>query len=94
MKYPNFREEKRLWRKGYKRVIGLDESGRGPLAGPVVAAVVIVRQFPFSGSRFLKIRDSKKLSPKKREEIYELIKNHPQIEWAIGRASEQVIDRI
>jgi len=39
MKHPNFREEKRLWRKGYRIVAGLDESGRGPLAGPVVAAV-------------------------------------------------------
>ena len=38
----NLREEKKLWRKGYKRVVGLDEAGRGCLAGPVAAAVVIV----------------------------------------------------
>ncbi len=94
MYYPNFREEKKLWREGYKRVIGLDESGRGPLAGPVVAAAVITRQFPVSGFRFLEIKDSKKLNPKKREEIFEIIKDNPQIGWGIGRVSEKVIDRI
>ena len=40
MKYPNFNEEKKLWRKGYKCVAGIDEAGRGPLAGPVVAGAV------------------------------------------------------
>ena len=40
MKRPNFNEEKKLWKKGYKCVVGLDEAGRGPLAGPVVAAAV------------------------------------------------------
>ena len=40
--YPNFVEEKKLWKKGFKRVAGLDEAGRGPLAGPIVAGVVII----------------------------------------------------
>ena len=43
MKYPNLREEKKLWRKEYKRVAGLDEAGRGCLAGPVVAAATIIK---------------------------------------------------
>jgi len=43
MRYPNFDEEKKLWRKGYKRVFGLDESGRGSLAGPVLAAAVSIK---------------------------------------------------
>jgi len=42
MNYPNFKEEKKLWRKGYKWVAGLDEAGRGPLAGPVIAAAVAI----------------------------------------------------
>ncbi len=99
MKYPNFREEKRLWRKGYKMVVGIDESGRGPLAAPVVAAAV---RFRAGGELFSvatensspKIRDSKKLTPKKRKEIYEMLKENPNIEWGIGRVSEKVIDKI
>ncbi len=43
MNSPNLREEKKLWKKGYKYVVGLDEAGRGPLAGPVVAAAVVIK---------------------------------------------------
>jgi len=43
MKYPNFNEEKKLWKKGFNFVVGLDEAGRGPLAGPVAAAVVLIK---------------------------------------------------
>jgi len=97
MRHPNLREEKKLWKKGYKRVVCLDEAGRGPLAGPVVAAAVLTKKInnlaikQFSN---LKIRDSKKLSPKKRERFYKILTNHPAIEWGIGRVSEKVIDKI
>ena len=94
MKYPNFREEKKLWREGYKMVVGIDEAGRGPLAGPVIACATTVPEFLISNFKFLNIKDSKKLSPKKREEFYEMITKHPQVEWGIGRVSEKVIDRI
>ena len=92
MRYPNLREEKKLWKKGFKRVAGLDEAGRGPLAGPVVAAVVSL----IPNSKFLipKLRDSKKLTAKKREEFYKLIVKSPFLEWGIGRVSEKVIDKI
>ncbi|MBU0476584.1 ribonuclease HII [Patescibacteria group bacterium] len=92
----NFKEEKRLWRKGYKRVAGLDEAGRGPLAGLVVAAVVCVnpKNHEALKTKMAGIKDSKKLSPKRREEFYQLITKSPAIEWGIGRASEKIIDRI
>ncbi len=45
MIYPNFAEEKKWWRKGFKYIAGLDEAGRGPLAGPVVAASVVVLDY-------------------------------------------------
>jgi len=100
MKYPTFQEEKRLWKKGYKRTACLDEAGRGPLAGPVIAAVVTIRRF--SNSNFQreaggwrpKIKDSKKLTPKRRKEFYSILTKHPAIEWGIGRVSEKVIDKI
>ncbi len=99
MKYPNLKEEKKLWRKGHKRIACLDEAGRGALSGPVVAAAVILKpNFNRSRFDFKHIKDSKKLSPKKREEFYKILTNPPagglQIEWGIGRVSEKVIDRI
>ncbi len=99
MRYPSFGEEKRLWRKGYKIVVGLDEAGRGPLAGPVVAvAVVINSKFLPAGrqgkTQNLKIKDSKKLTARQREYFYKILTTHPQIKWGTGRVSEKVIDKI
>jgi len=96
MKSPNFEEEKKLWKQGYKFVVGLDESGRGPLAGPVVAAAVfIVRQIStIDQSMVLKIRDSKKLSEKQRNFYYTNLVNHENIRWGVGIVSEKVIDKI
>lgn len=99
---PSFQEEKKLWERGYKYVACLDEAGRGPLAGPVVAGAVILKihnfQFPISNKfpiyQFSKIRDSKKLSPKQRDEFYKIITNHPAIKWGVGIVSEKVIDKI
>lgn len=88
----NFSEEKKLWRKGIKQVAGLDEAGRGPLAGPVVASAVIVRHAAII--KDLKINDSKKLSEKQREYFYELLIRHKDITWGVGIVSETVIDRI
>ena len=89
-------EEKKLWRKKHNHVIGLDESGRGPLAGPVVAAAVMIK--PSIRVNCLKefkgIKDSKKLSLRKRQEIYQLLINHNYINWAIGQVSEKKIDKI
>lgn len=87
-------EERRLWKKGYKRVVCLDESGRGPLAGPVIAAAVLIENCKLKIENFKKIRDSKKLSPRVREKFYKILTIHPAIQWGIGRVSEKVIDRI
>lgn len=92
MKYPNFVEEKKLWKKGYKMVVGLDEAGRGPLAGPVVASAVFVK--PNSRILLKGVNDSKKLSEKQREFLYNTLVNHKDIEWGIGIVSEKVIDKI
>ncbi len=89
--------EKKLWNKGFEGVIGLDEAGRGPLAGPVVACAVRVSP-EFNWSKFKPIfssmKDSKKLSAKQREEFYKILTRHSGIKWGIGKVSERIIDRI
>jgi ribonuclease HII len=92
MKYPNVNEEKRLWKRGFKVVVGLDEVGRGPLAGPVVACAVFIK--PNSKILLKGINDSKKLSEKQRENFYNILTNHKDIKWGIGMVSEKVIDKI
>jgi len=101
MTQATLQEEKKLWKKGYNKVCCLDEAGRGPLAGPVTAAAVVYRlpmsvKFTDIGSlsAFSGIRDSKKLSPKKRERFYKILTNHPAIKWGIGIVSEKIIDKI
>ena len=80
--------EKKAADRGFKRVGGIDEAGRGPLAGPVVAACVIVKDFNFQE----RIDDSKKLSEKRRESAFlEIIK---LCEVGIGLASVEEIDRL
>lgn len=75
--------------KGYNVIAGIDEAGRGPLAGPVVAAAVIL---PRSYDNPL-IKDSKKLSPIQREKVFELIKKD-SICWSFSVISQNTIDKI
>ena len=86
-----------------KRIVaGIDEVGRGPLAGPVVAcafAILSKRMLPKRDlgapkSRLGRLRDSKQLTQKQREEYYKLFLLSPHIQWGIGKVSERVIDRI
>ena len=81
--------ERELWSAGKEYIAGVDEVGRGPLAGPVVTAAVI-RPKDFS---LLGVDDSKKLSPKRREELFEQIKE-AAVCWAIGRREPDRIDEI
>lgn len=70
-------------------IVGIDEAGRGPLAGPVVAAAVRLDL----ASPILGVTDSKKLSPIKREQLYTQITER-SLAWAVGQASPEEIDRI
>jgi ribonuclease HII len=83
-----FEKEARL--KGFKLIAGIDEAGRGPLAGPVVAAVCILPKNLFIPD----IDDSKKLTPKKRCELFEFLVNHKKIHYGIGILSSVKIDEI
>jgi len=80
--------EKDAWQKGFSMVAGIDEAGRGPLAGPVVSAAVILPQ-GFS----IRVRDSKTLSPKQRDNFYDKIYAHA-ISVGVGIADSAEIDRI
>lgn len=80
--------DKELWDK-YEFIAGCDEAGRGPLAGPVVAAAVILPKDFYHPE----IDDSKKLTPRKREELFEVIKESA-ISYSFGIVSVEVIDRI
>ena len=85
----NYKFELELKQQGIKLIAGVDEVGRGPLIGPVVAAAVILpANFKLDG-----LTDSKKLSEKKREEYYELIKKEA-IAIGVGVISEKRIDEI
>ena len=74
---------------GFRLIAGLDEAGRGPLAGPVVAAAVIL---PRRGS-FKGLRDSKLLTESQREQLFDEIASRA-LGWSVGMATEKEIDRL
>ncbi len=88
---PTLTEEKRLWRGGFARVAGLDEAGRGALAGPVVAGAVILPMDCAQEGVWAAVRDSKLLSPARREELAEQIRAQAAA-WSLGEASAAEID--
>ena len=92
MLYPTLEEESQLISQGYRVIAGLDEVGRGALAGPVVAAAVV---FPVADSfpRLAKVRDSKQLNSVTREKLYELIMEEA-ISVGIGVIASDVIDSV
>jgi len=81
--------EERLYNSGCMYVAGVDEVGRGPLAGPVAAAVVILKENDLIEG----INDSKKLSAKKRDELYDIITERA-VDWAVAMVSPKEIDEI
>lgn len=82
--------EREAQKNGFNIIAGIDEAGRGPLAGPVVAACCIIPE----GLFFEGINDSKKLTPVKRARLFEKITNHPQIFYGIGIVDNTIIDEI
>ena len=82
-------KEMEIRAKGFTAVCGIDEAGRGPLAGPVVAAAVILPE----DIQLPGVNDSKKITEKKREILFEFVKEHA-LAYGIGEASETEIDEI
>ena len=82
--------ENRLRKEGFLLVAGVDEAGRGPLAGPVVAAACILPQ----NALIPKLNDSKQLSAAERDALFDQIVQLPQILFGIGIADAETIDRI
>lgn len=87
---PSLLHEKQLRSTGHRIIAGIDEAGRGPLAGPVsVAAVVLPEKY-----RHKVLTDSKKLTHEKRELLFEEITNDPRIRWHCEMVSVTEIDRV
>lgn len=76
--------------QGFLRIAGVDEAGRGPLAGPVVAAAVIVP--PSFSCEFLD--DSKKLTKRRRDLVYETLTQDPRVQWTVAKVDADEIDQI
>lgn len=92
-----FHHERALAVAGHRQIAGIDEAGRGPLAGPVVAAVVM---FPLAWIEggippgYARLNDSKQLSAGQREQFYELLMTDPDVRCAIGECDSTTIDSI
>ncbi len=88
---PDYSIEDELIKSGYTNVAGIDEAGRGPLAGPVIAAAVILpKDFPDIG-----LNDSKRLSAKRRETIYNMITDsNSNVIWGFAVVDQDIIDEI
>ena len=83
------KEENKLYEKNIKLICGIDEAGRGPLAGPVVVGAVILPENSFIEG----VNDSKKISEKKREKLYEEIVKEA-IDYSVGIVDQKTIDEI
>jgi ribonuclease HII len=82
--------EKQLRKEGVRLIAGIDEAGRGPLAGPVVAAACILPE----NFRLAGINDSKQLLPELRMKLYQKLIKNPKVIYAVGVVDEKMIDEI
>ena len=93
MKLPNFSFEKRLWKKRFKAIAGVDEVGRGAFAGPVVAGCVVFAQKQEINRQEVRIDDSKKLTFLQRKNANKWIKKNA-LAWGIGKSEVGTINRL
>jgi len=89
---PDFAFEDKARDQGYHRISGIDEAGRGPWAGPVIAGAVIIERAKLSDELLTGLDDSKKISGKKRERLYPLIMD--QMRTAVGLSTVEEIDEL
>ncbi len=92
-KSPDLKIEKRLWKKGFLNLGGIDEAGRGALAGDVAVAVVILPNISKLTQILAGVRDSKEMTQRQREHFESIIKEIA-LAWGIGFASPTEIDQI
>lgn len=88
--HPMLTYEQEKWNEGLRIVAGVDEAGRGPLAGPVVVAAVVFEP----NSQIPLVNDSKKLTAKQRQELKKLIINTPGVKYSVQTISAETIDKI
>ena len=86
----SLQHERALRGQGWLRVAGIDEAGRGPLAGPVVAAAVVLPE----GFHHPELDDSKKLTERSRERLFAELTSHREIGWAMAIVDPEEIDRL
>ncbi len=94
--HPMLGHERRAWRRGAAVVVGVDEAGRGPLAGPVVAAAVFIPRRLLESQAAVVLdglTDSKRLSPEKRENFFHILRAIPGVRVGVGTVGPRTIDR-
>ena len=101
MKYPNYSLEKKLIKQGYLNIVGIDEVGRGALAGPIIAVATLINsKFEIRNSKQIQnpkfkfqkqIKDSKLLSEKIREAMFDELSK--KVTWSVGIVSHREIDK-
>jgi ribonuclease HII len=97
MAISRFKFEREIFLRGIRRVAGVDEAGRGPLAGPVVAAAVILPQSWIENGVPYKLRglnDSKQVDPEDRARFHEFLTTHSEVQYGVAVVPVETIDRI
>ena len=92
-----FSYERKVHSSQYQLIAGVDEAGRGPLAGPVVAAAVVFPEAWYSEGLpavFKGLTDSKKLTERQRERLYLALSNHPELKWSVAELDSNQIDQL